>query len=240
MSQDLSPVLAKVIEAVRGAHNNFRSLYAAVDKGSIPVSLEVAGSALDKLMQNLDLLAGSTSALTSDYVRELFDTPMAADVKFSDAITHDMDAVASCLRLMMPSRSSEPVMAIEEHQCRDVTEMVERYDRTISSALIHHDVCVWLSMATSIYYSLFYRSSLDVLVDIIHSMLGGMDDIRDRFREQQESSIDELRDSTRSRCILEWMPLLNVTCRSSQETASCLVRQVQLERCTTRMSRWDT
>jgi hypothetical protein len=141
MSQDLVPVIDKVREAVRGAHVDFRSLYAAVDRGSIPVSLEVAGTAFDKLTQNLDLLARSTSALTSDHVRELFDTRMTADVKFSDAIAHDMDAVASCLRLMMPSNSSEPMMAMEERQCRNVADMVDRYDRIISSALIHHNVC---------------------------------------------------------------------------------------------------
>jgi hypothetical protein len=159
------------------------------------MSLLVAGSALDKLMYHLDLLATSTAALSSNYVRDLFEIRMAADVKLSDAITRDMDAVASCLRLMMPSDSSEPVMAMEEHQCRDVADMVDRYDRMISSTLIHYNVCVRSSTSTSIYYSPLYRSSLDVLVDGTNSLLGGMDDIRDRLREQKESAVAELRES---------------------------------------------
>jgi hypothetical protein len=197
MSQDLAPVLGKVREAVRGAHNDFRSLCAAVDEGSIPVSLLVAGSTLDKLTHNLDLLARSMSALTSDNVRELFDTHMTADVKLSDAITHDMDAVASCLRLMMPLNSSKPVMAMEEHQCRDVADMVDRYDLTISSALIHHNAWVSSSIAISIRYSPLGRSSLDVLVDGTLSILGGIEEISYRLQEKQDSAVAELRESTR-------------------------------------------
>jgi hypothetical protein len=159
------------------------------------MSLLVAGSALDKLMYHLDLLATSTAALSSNYVRTLFETRITVDVKLSDAITRDMDAVASCLRLMTPSKSSGLVMVMEEHQCRDVADMVDRYDRTISSTLIHYNVCVQSSTATSIYHSPLYRSSLDVLVDGTHSLLGGMDDIRDRLREQQESAVAELRES---------------------------------------------
>jgi hypothetical protein len=195
MSQNLAPVVAKIREAVRGAHANFRSLYEAADRDSIPVSLLLAGSTLDKLTYNLDLLATSSAALSSNYVRALFDTRMAADVKLSDAITRDMDVVASCLRLMMPSNSSEPVMIMEEHQCRNVADMVDRYDRTISSTLIQYNVYVQTSTATSLYHSPLYRSSLDVLVEGTHSLLGGMDDIRNRLREQQESVVAELRES---------------------------------------------
>jgi hypothetical protein len=240
MSQDLVPALDKVIEAVRGAHNDFRALYVTVDRNSIPVSLEVAGTAFEKLTQNLDLLARSTSALASDHVRELFDTRMTADVKFSDAITHDMDAVASCLRLMMPSDSTKPVMAMKEHQCRDVAEMVDRYDRTISSTLIHHSLYVQSPTVTSVHYSLCHRSSLEVLVDGTRSILGGIQVIRYRLREQQDSAVAELRDSTKYSHILESVSLLNATCRGAQKTTSSLVRQVQLEGRTTRMSTWDT
>jgi hypothetical protein len=196
MSQELAPVIDKVREAVRGTHNDFLSLYAAVDKGAIPVSLLVAGSGLGKLTYSLDLLATSTAALSSTYVRDLFEIRMTAGVKLSDAITHDMGAVASCLRLMMPSNSEKQVMVMEEHQCRDVADMVDRYDRTISSTLIHYNVCVQSPTATSIIHSPLYRSSLDVLVDGTHSLLGGMDGVRDRLREQQESAVAELREST--------------------------------------------
>jgi predicted ABC-class ATPase len=233
-------VVAKIREAVRGAHTNFRSLYEAADRDSIPVSLLLAGSTLDKLTYNLGLLATSTAALSSNYVRALLEVRMTADAKLSDAITHDMDAVASCLQLMMPSKSSESVMVMDEHQCRNVADVVDRYDRTISSTLIHYNMCVRSSTATSIYHSPLYRSSLDVLVDGTNSLLGGMDEVRDRLREQQESAVAELRDSTKYSHILESVSLLNATCRGSQKTTSSLVRQVQLEGRTTRMSTWDT
>jgi hypothetical protein len=45
-------------------------------------------------------------------------------------------------------------------------------------------------------YSIFYRSSLDMLVDGTRSILGGMEEISYRLREQQESTVAELREST--------------------------------------------
>jgi hypothetical protein len=204
MSRDLASVVAQVREAVRGAENNFRSLYATVDKGSIPMSLSVAGNALDKLAQNLDLLAGSTGALSSDFVREMFDTHMTTNVKLSNAITDDMHAIASRLQLMMPLDSSEPVMTMKEHQCCDVAEIVDRYDRTISSTLIHYNLYVRSSTAVLICCSLLYRSALDVVVEVTHSILGGMEDVRYRLREQQESALAELRDSTQPQYVIEW------------------------------------
>jgi hypothetical protein len=197
MSQYLVPVVAKVREAVRGAHDNFRSLYTAVDRRSIPVSLLLAGTTLDKLTQNLDLLSTSTFALSSNYVKLVFELRMTADAKLSDAITDDMDALASRLRLMTPLDSSEQVMAMKEDQCRDIAEMADRYDRTISSILIHHNMCVQSLTVTSFHYSLRHRSSLDVLMDGTRSILEGMEDIRNRLQEQQESAVAELRNSTK-------------------------------------------
>jgi hypothetical protein len=182
MSENLAFVIERVREAVHGAQNEFRSLYATVDKGSIPMSLSVAGTGLESLAGNMELLAGSTAALSSDFVRALFDTCMTVDVKLSDAITNDMHAVASRLRLMMPSDSSEPLIAIEEYQCRDIADMVDRYNRTISFTLIHPYACVRSSMATLIIHSPLYRSSLDALVDGTHSVLA-------------ESVVAELRES---------------------------------------------
>jgi hypothetical protein len=152
MSQDYGPAAKKAGEAVRAAHNDFRSLYKAVSNPrSMPTALHVTGNTLDSLAQNLDLLTRSTNALSSDVAQKVFDTHMSDEVKLSDAILHDMTTVASRLRLMTPSASSEPVMAMEDDQCRDIENMATRYDQAISSILLHHSSCVqWHNAATMI------------------------------------------------------------------------------------------
>jgi hypothetical protein len=143
MSHDFGPVVEKAKLAVRAAHNDFRSLYKAVSNPrSMPTALHVTGNTLDNLAQNLDLLDRSTNALSSDVAYKVFNAHMGDGVKPSDAILHDMTTVASRLRLMTPSASSEPVMAMEEDQCRDIENMATRYDQAISSILLHHSSCV--------------------------------------------------------------------------------------------------
>jgi hypothetical protein len=152
MSHDLGPVFEKAQLAVRAAHNDFRSLYKAVSNPrSMPTALHVTGHTLDNLAQNLDLLARSTNALSSDVAHKVFDAHMSDEVKLSDAILHDITTVASRLRLMTPSASSEPLVLMEEDQCRDLENMATRYDQAISSILHHHSSCVhWLSAAMMI------------------------------------------------------------------------------------------
>jgi hypothetical protein len=198
MSHNFGPVVEKAELAVRAAHNDFRCLYKAVSNPrSMPTALHVTGHTLDNLAQNLDLLARSMNALSSDVAQKVFDTHMSDGVRLSDAILHDMTTVANRLRLMTPSASSEPVMAMKEDQCRDLENMATRYDKAISSILLHHSSCVhWLNAATMI-GSPRCRSSLDVLVDGTRAILEEMADIRERFQKQADSAHDELRISTK-------------------------------------------
>jgi hypothetical protein len=193
MSHDFGPVVEKAQLAVRAAHNDFRSLYKAISNPrSMPTALHVTGITLDSLAQNLELLARSTNALSSDVAHKVFDAHMSDEVKLSDAILHDMTAVASRLRLMTPSASSEPVMVMEEDQCRDIENIATRYDQAISSILLHHSSCVdWLNTATII-GSPHCRSSLDVLVEGTRALLEDMAGIRRQFREQDDSAHAEL------------------------------------------------
>jgi hypothetical protein len=152
MSYDLGPVVDKARVAVRAAHNDFRSLYKAIsDPRSMPTALHVTGNTLDNLAQNLDVLAKSTNALSSDDAHKVFDTHMSDGVRLSDAILCDMTTVASRLRLMTPSASSEAVMVMEENQFQGIENMAIRYDQAISSILDHHSSCVhWLNAAMMI------------------------------------------------------------------------------------------
>jgi hypothetical protein len=139
MSQDLDNLVGKASKAARSAHNDYRALYLAVGSAPIAPSLADVGVDLDKLSITLDLLAKSAPALSSELAHDVFETRMSADVKLSRAIVHDLSTIAGRLRSMTPSSSSEPAEIMHEHECREVSEMVKRYDRAVSAVLRHHD-----------------------------------------------------------------------------------------------------
>jgi hypothetical protein len=140
MSQDhLETIIKRARLAVGAAHDEFQALYAAAHKNTIPSSLVSAGADLDQLSINLALLVRNTSALiSSGHVSELFQTRVSSGVTLSHAIVHDMSAIANQLRSMRTLGSSEPLSTVYHHQCRDIEEMVKRYDRIMSSVLHHH------------------------------------------------------------------------------------------------------
>jgi hypothetical protein len=139
MSQSLKTLVDRSSKAARSAHNDFRALYLAVGSDSIAPSLAGVGADLDKLSITLDLLSKSAPALSSELAHNVFDTRMSADVKLPRAIVHDLDTIAGRLRSMTPSSSSEPEEIMREHECREVSEMVKRYDRAVSTVLRHHE-----------------------------------------------------------------------------------------------------
>jgi hypothetical protein len=139
MSRDLDILVDKASKASRSAHNDYQALYLAVGSASIAPSLAGVGADLDKLSITLDLLSKSAPALSSELAHHVFETRMSADVKLSRAIVHDLNTIAGRLRSMTPSSSSEPGEIMHEHECREVSEMVKRYDRAVSAVLRHHD-----------------------------------------------------------------------------------------------------
>jgi hypothetical protein len=142
MSRDLAIFVDRASKAARSAHNDYQALYLAVGSASIAPSLVDVGADLDSLSITLELLSKSTAALSSKLARDVFESRMSADVKLSRAIVLDLNTTAARLRSMTPSTSSEPEEIMHEHDCRDVSEMVKRYDRAVSVVLRHHDMCV--------------------------------------------------------------------------------------------------
>jgi hypothetical protein len=139
MSRDLDILIDRASKAARSAHNDYQALYLAVGSASIAPSLAGMGADLDKLSITLDLLSKSTPALSSELAQNVFESRVSADVKLSRAIVHDLNTIAGRLRSMTPSRSSEPAEIMPEHECREISEMVKRYDRAVSAILRHRD-----------------------------------------------------------------------------------------------------
>jgi hypothetical protein len=151
MAEDFQTMADCAMKAARTAHEDFKVLYTTLE-GSMPVALWAAGAALDKLSINLGALAGSTTTLTSGLTRHVFQTRVSDDVQFSHAIVDDMNALAERLRLMTPWESSQPVMSMDENECRNIAEMIDHYDRTIFHILISHNSCVCQSNYTPMVY----------------------------------------------------------------------------------------
>jgi hypothetical protein len=126
-------------KAARSAHNDFRALYLAVGSASIDPSLADVGADLDKLSITLGLLSKSAPALSSELAYVVFESRMSADVKLSRAIVHDLSTIAGRLRAMTPSSSSESKEIMNEHECREISEIVKRYDRAVCAVLRYHD-----------------------------------------------------------------------------------------------------
>jgi hypothetical protein len=139
MSQSLETLVDRASKAAQSAHNAYRALYLAVGSASIAPSLAGVGADLDKLSITLDLLSKSAPALSSDFAHDVFESRVSADVKLFRAIVHDLDTIAGRLQSMTPSSSSEPEEIMHEDECREISEMVKRYDRAVSAVLYHHE-----------------------------------------------------------------------------------------------------
>jgi hypothetical protein len=139
MSRDLENMVDRASKAARSAHNEYRALYLAIGSASITPSLVGVGADLDSLSITLELLSKSAPALSSKLAHDVFESRMSIDVKLSRAIVVDLNTTAARLRSMTPSTSSEPEAIMHEHDCREVSEMVKRYDKAVSVVLRYHD-----------------------------------------------------------------------------------------------------
>jgi hypothetical protein len=140
MSENREGQVMKVTKAVRGAYDDLRALRAS--HPNIPLSLLVANNALDKLSSDLNLLATSEEALAIFCAFSVKDTSNSTGTMLSDALVHDMEAIATHLKSMMPSASAGTRGELEEQECLDIANMVDRYDRAVCSVLMRHSMCV--------------------------------------------------------------------------------------------------
>jgi hypothetical protein len=139
MSRSLETLVDRASKAAQSAHNAYRALYLAVGSASIAPSLADVGADLDKFSITLDLLSKSAPALSSELFHDVFESRVSADVKLSRVIVHDLNTIVGRLRSMTPSSSSEPEGIMHERECREVSDMIKRYDRAVSAILRHHD-----------------------------------------------------------------------------------------------------
>jgi hypothetical protein len=133
--------VAKAMKAVRKAYDDLQALRTSHDF-KIPLLLLVASTALDKLSCNLKLIAGSVETLARLCTCSLKEASTSPGTSLSNALVHDMEAIARHFRLMTPATRVEITGDLDEGECRDIVEMVDRYDRAVFSVLVQRSGCV--------------------------------------------------------------------------------------------------
>jgi hypothetical protein len=141
MSSNGDADIKSAIEAVQKAYDDLQALRTSPNL-KIPLSLLVASTALERLLCGLNLLAESLDARTHFDAVALEATSITARTWLSDALVHDIQTIARHFRCMTPTDPTDTDDTLNPLECRNIAEMVDRYDRTMFSALIQRDKCV--------------------------------------------------------------------------------------------------
>jgi hypothetical protein len=181
------------MKAVQATYDALRSLRTS---RSIPRTLLTAESTLDKILNNLSSLATSSEALASSRAFDALSVTMPVGISLSDALILDMEATAGRLRFMTSPDSSIIVGDLDDQESRNIAEMVECYDRSVSSVLVQHNVCVGRIHCYPRIILTHDRSTLDTLTTQNREILEEVNAIRIRMKEQRDSAAADLRGRT--------------------------------------------
>jgi hypothetical protein len=187
--------IAKTTRAVRIACEGLQSFRASRHL-QIPSSLPAIVIALDQLCAKLNVLTDSTEALSIFRACTLREESDSVETALSDAIIHDMEAAATYFRTMMPKGPAELPVTLSQHECQKVKDMVHRYESIVSTMLSKHKECVQDKSTRCVCLSLIRtRSRLSSLTADGREIREGVDVIKQRQSEQQESKLAGLRTS---------------------------------------------
>jgi hypothetical protein len=160
--------VARAIRAVRAAYDDLQALRSS-RHSKIPTSLSNASRALDKLCCNLNLLT-ATEALSIYRAFTLKEANCSVETSLSDALVRDMEAIATHFRFMKPVDSTEALSDLNEQECRNIEDLVVRYDTTVFSVLTQHNACVYDDRLEAFILLTDHRLLLDSLTTQGHEM----------------------------------------------------------------------
>jgi hypothetical protein len=133
--------VARAMKAVRTALNDLQALRAS-RHSRIPSLLSDAEEALDELCAKLNVLTESPEALSIFRDYTVKKSSNSVEVSLFDAIVCDMEATATYFRTMKPVGLAEIQGELDEQECQNIKEMVDRYKVIISAVLSKHKECV--------------------------------------------------------------------------------------------------
>jgi hypothetical protein len=188
--------IAKTTRAVRTARDGLQS-FRAIRHLKIPSSLSDIVIALDQLCAKLNVITDSNEALSIFCAYTLREESDSAETPLSDAIIHDMKVAARYFRTMTPEGLAELPVTLSEQECQKVKEMVHRYESIVSTMSGEPKECVRIeSNRCPCFLLIRPRSSLSSLTTAQgRELQEGVDVIKQRLSEQQESELADLRTS---------------------------------------------
>jgi hypothetical protein len=187
--------VAKATRAVRTACDAIQAFRASRHL-QVPSSLPDIVIALDQLCARLSFLTDSTEALSIFRACTLREESDPVETPLSNAIIHDMEAAATYFETMKLEGPTEWPATLSEQECQKVKEMVHRYELIVSTMLSKHKECVQ-DESTRCVCLLFIRTRLRLssLTADGREIREGVDVIKQRLSEQQESELADLRTS---------------------------------------------
>jgi hypothetical protein len=187
--------IAKATRAVRTTRDGLQS-FRAICHLQIPSSLPDILTALDQLCVKLSVLTDSTEALSNFHACTLREESDSVETPLSDAIIHNMEAVATYFRTTTPEGAAKLPATLSEQECQKVKEMVHRYESIVSTMMSKHKECVQEESARCVCLLLIRtRFHLSSLAADGRETREGVDMIKQRLSEQQESELADLRTS---------------------------------------------
>jgi hypothetical protein len=130
--------VARVMRAVRTAYDDLQALRAS-RHSTIPSSLSDAEKALDKLCGKLNVLSDSPEAFSIFREYTVKQASNSVRTSLSDAIVHDMKAMATYFRAMKPVGLKND---LDKGKCRSIKAIVDRYKTIVSTVLNKYKECV--------------------------------------------------------------------------------------------------
>jgi hypothetical protein len=187
--------IAKATRAVRTACDGLQALRASRHL-QVPSSLPDVVIALDQLCAKLDVLSDSTEAHSIFLACTLRQESDSVETPLSGAIIHDIQVAATYFKTMTPEGPAELPITLSKHECQKVKEMVHRYESIVATMLSKHKECVQDKLIRRVDLLLIRtRSRLSSLTADGREIREGVDVIKQRLSEQQESELADLRTS---------------------------------------------
>jgi hypothetical protein len=121
MSYHEEDEVARVMRAVRTAYDALQALRES-RHSNIPPSLSDAEKAMDKLSGRLSVLNNSPEALSIFREYTVKEASNSVGTSLSDAIVHDMEAMATYFKAMKPEGFTGD---LDEHRCRSIRTIVD-------------------------------------------------------------------------------------------------------------------
>jgi hypothetical protein len=187
--------IARATRAIRTAYDDLQASRASRHL-QFQSSLPHIAKALNNLCAKLNVITDSIEALSIFCGCTLEQESNFVETPLSDAIVQDMEATATYFRAMKSVGITMIPAALRNQEYRNIKNMVDRYETAVSTILSKHIECVRDESTRCMWLLLIHTMSrLSSLTAQSRELQEGVDMIKRRQEEQQESALADMRTS---------------------------------------------